>query len=229
MQEINERKLPKPVTPPSSLDEHDLIRSLEEFMQEYPETPLLTLPPDFEFVGLANINWTLRGQYYPLLLIPKSIPPIISGYLPVMDPQQQLNSDFQFVADEIVPSRELPSFPFHPLILVRTRQLDLFSNEVRLPIFLNLTDSGNPADTSIFQAMILRDPFKLPSHPFCIMCITPKKRSEISQTTKASALPDRPDNPAIQPRMVPPEMSTTTLLPFSQTVRTQNLTNPPPL
>lgn len=207
------------VTPSSPLPlsrtaEITLLRSLEQFTERHPETPLFQLPDNFELSAVRpEVFVDSRERNRPIGLVPKSVP-LQSNLLPLMGPpnhddMQNIWTEFQVVVAMDMGS-PLPPF-FQPFILVKTIQGGLSENGVKLPVFANIDDESN--GKSSYQIVLVRNPYEpIPAHPYFIMCMVPKIQKELISpmmtTIKTPLLnADVLDNPAIHPRMIPSSTS----------------------
>ncbi|KZS10953.1 Uncharacterized protein APZ42_024462 [Daphnia magna] len=212
------------VTPSSPLPltrtaENILLRSLEQFIERHPETPLFQLPDNFELSAVRpEIFVDSRERNRPIGIVPKSVP-LQSNLLPLMGPPNHddmtnIWTEFQVVVAMDM-SSSLPPF-FQPFILVKTIQSDLSENGVKLPVFVNINDEDN--GKSSYQIVLVRNPYEpIPVHPYFIMCMVPKIQKELTSPMTTIKTPisnaDVLDNPAIHPRMI----ATTTSKPYETT------------
>ncbi|XP_057367831.1 uncharacterized protein LOC130688809 [Daphnia carinata] len=209
------------VTPPSPLPltrtaEKILLRSLEQFTERHPETPLFQVPDSFELSAVRpEIFVHSRERNRPIGIVPKSVP-LQSNLLPLMGPpnhddMENIWAEFQVVV-AMDTSSSLPPF-FQPFILVKSIQGDLSENGVKLPVIISINDEDN--GKSSYQIVLVRNPYEpIPVHPYFIMCMIPKIQKELTSPVTTTKTPlsnaDALDNPAIHPRMT----ATTTSKPY---------------
>ncbi|KAI9555777.1 hypothetical protein GHT06_018293 [Daphnia sinensis] len=216
------------VTPSSPLPltrtaENILLRSLEQFTERHPETPLFQVPDNFELSAVRpEIFVDSRERNRPVGIVPKSVP-IQSNLLPLMSPPNHDDMDNIWTEFQVVvamdTSSSLPPF-FQPFILVKTIQGDVSENGVKLPVFVSINDEDN--GKSSYQIVLVRNPYEpIPVHPYFIMCMVPKIRKEPTSPMTTTKTPlsnaDVLDNPAMHPRMT----ATTTSKPYiTETAKT---------
>ena len=175
-----------------------------------PTRSLEQLQDNFRITGIERAK-ILLGKQYPLLVTSKSMTPHPNYIpynltLPHHEETHKLLNDFQIVAkmdeDPWVPPN------FYPLVLVPIQIGDLSDNEIKLHMFINITEGEEVNEKKNFQVVMLRNPFQkyTPAYPYYIMCIVPKNQPESSLSSDLIGY-----NPTTQPTFIPhiPAIATT--------------------
>jgi hypothetical protein len=201
------------VTPSSPLplarsDESILFRSLEQFIERYPKTPLFTAPENFQILTMLPEDYlNSQQESHPVGLVPKSMA-LEPNFLPMSIPSDYYNAQNPWNEFQVVAAMNL-SFPrfFQPLILMKPLDIDLFNNGVKLPLWTVVNEKGK--GQSSYQVVLIRNIYEpMPDSPYLVTCIVPRIQPEaislsfIVKTPRWMSSPDVLDNPAIHPRVI---------------------------
>ncbi len=189
-----------------SVESSILFRSLEQFIERYPKTPLFTAPENFKILTMLPEDYlNSQQESHPVGLIPKSVA-LEPNFLPMSIPSDYYDAQNPWNEFQVVAAMNL-SFPrfFQPLILMKPLDIDLFNNGVKLPLWTVVNEKGK--GRSSYQVVLIRNIYEpMPDSPYLVTCIVPRIEPEtislsIVKTPRMSS-PDVLDNPAIRSRVI---------------------------